>query len=120
MAITSAAWFSVDDGDQGESQGGVGSQDENDGVANLRGLLRRSLPVERAHQEAEVEPGDVDQIALVDVLASAQPGAPHAAAIEDMGEGPLDQLAAPAHRLAPDRGFQTRPGGVERSTGGIV
>jgi hypothetical protein len=25
---------------------------ENGGVANLRGLLRRSLPVERAHQEA--------------------------------------------------------------------
>src|SRR5580693_500660 len=92
--------FSVDDGDQGESHGGVGSQDENDGVASLRGLLRRTLPVERAHQEAEVEPGDVDQIALVDVLASAQPGALHAA-IEDMGEGPLNQLAAPAHRLAP-------------------
>jgi hypothetical protein len=54
--------FSVDAGDQGESEGGVGSQDENDGVASLRGLLRRSLPVERAHQEAEVEAGELSQI----------------------------------------------------------
>ena len=54
--------FSIDDGDQGESEGGVGSQDENDGVASLRGLLRRSLPVERAHQEAEVEAGELSQI----------------------------------------------------------
>jgi hypothetical protein len=37
--------------------------------------------------------------ALVDILA--QPSPTHAAAIEDMGEGPLDQFAAPAHRLAP-------------------
>jgi hypothetical protein len=45
---------------------------------------------------------NMDQIALGDVLASAQPGPSHAAAIEDMGEGPLDQFAAPSHGLSPD------------------
>ena len=34
----------------------------------------------------------MDQAALVDILLSAKPS-PHAAAIEDMGEGPLDRLA---------------------------
>jgi hypothetical protein len=47
--------------------------------------------VQRAHQDAEIEAGDMDQAALVDILPSAQPS-PHAAAIEDMGEGPLVRL----------------------------
>jgi hypothetical protein len=34
---------------------------------------------------------------------STQPGASRAAAIEPVGEAALDQLAGPAHRLAPDR-----------------
>jgi len=44
----------------------------------------------------------MDQITLVDVLASAQPCPTHAAAIEDMGEGTLDQFGSSAHGLAPD------------------
>ena len=39
----------------------------------------------------------MDQVALVDVLPSAEPRPSHAAAIEDMGEGALDQFAAPAY-----------------------
>src|SRR6516162_10190783 len=68
----------------------------------------------RAHQHAEIEPGDMNQVALVNVLASAQPGAAHAAAIEDMGEAALDQFAAPAHGLATDPRSQSRPVGVDR------
>ena len=56
----------------------------------------------------------MDQVALVEVLPSAQPGAAHAAAIEDMSEGALDQLAAPAHGLAPDIRSQPRAIGVDR------
>jgi hypothetical protein len=66
----------------------------------------------RAQEEAEIEADDMKQIALVDVFKAAQPGSPRAAAIEDMGEGPLDHLAAPPHCLSPDRGFQPRPVGV--------
>ena len=39
----------------------------------------------------------------MDVPASAQPSASHAAAIEHVSEAALDQFAAPARRLAPDR-----------------
>jgi hypothetical protein len=56
----------------------------------------------------------------VDILASAQPSPTHTAAIEDMGEGPLDQFAAPAHRRAPDSGSQPRSVGVDGSLRRLV
>ena len=56
----------------------------------------------------------MDQVALVEVLPSAQPCSTHAAAIEDMGEGALDHFSAPAHRLAPDIRFQPHTIGVDR------
>ena len=80
----------------------------------FRSLPRRPLTVDGAHQDAEIKPGDMDQVALVEVFPSAQPGAAHAAAIEDMGEGALDQLAAPAHGLAPDIRSQPHAIGVDR------
>jgi hypothetical protein len=46
----------------------------------------------------------VDQIALVNVLASAQSGTPHAAAIEDMGEAGQGELV-----LRPDLTLFSRP-----------
>jgi hypothetical protein len=46
---------------------------------------------------AEIEPGNVDQIALVDVLATAQPRAAHATTIESMGEAAHYHFAALAH-----------------------
>ena len=76
--------------------------------------------MEGSHQDAEIEPGDMDQIALVDVLPSTQKSPSHAAAIEDMGEGPLDPFAAPAHGFAPDPRSQPRPVGVDGALGGLV
>ena len=106
--------FAVDGGDQGEDQRRVGLENENEGGYGLRGLPRRPLTIEGAHKNAEIEPCDMDQVALVELLPSAQPGSTHAAAIEDMGKGPLDQLAAPAHRLAPDIRSQPHAIGVDR------
>src|ERR1700723_956418 len=112
--------FGVDDRDQAENQQGVDLQDENEGGAGLCALSGRPLTVERAHQDAEIEAGDMDQISLVHVLASAQPRPSHAAAIEDMGERTLDQFAAPAHGLSPDPGFQPGAVGVDGSSGRLV
>src|SRR5271169_448203 len=67
-----------------------------------------------------LKPANMDQVALVDVLASAQPRPAHAAAIEDLGEAALDQFAASAHRLAPDPRFQPRPVGVDGFPGRLV
>jgi hypothetical protein len=61
-------------------------------------LPRRAAPDQRAHQNAEVQPGDMNQIAFVEVLAPAQPGAAHSAAIEDMSEAALDN--SPRRRRA--------------------
>ena len=46
------------------------------------------------HDQAEIVAGDVYQIAFVQVLAAAQPGATHAAAVEHEGEAAFDQFAA--------------------------
>jgi len=43
-------------------------------------------------------PGDVDQVAFVDIFASAQPGPPHAASVEIVGEGSLDDFCPSSHR----------------------
>src|ERR1700727_3959061 len=61
-----------------------------------------------------LNPATMDQVALVEVLPSAQPGSTHASAIEDMSEGALDQLAALAHGLAPDIRSQPHAIGVDR------
>jgi hypothetical protein len=51
-----------------------------------------------------------DQVAFVDIFASAQPGPPHAAPIEIVGEGSLDDfpphclLADPRTHSCPSRG----------------
>ena len=63
--------FPVDGGDQAEGQRRVGLENENEGGYGFRGLPRRPLTVEGAHQDAEIEPGDMDQVALVEVLPSA-------------------------------------------------
>lgn len=75
----------------------------------LWGRPRRSASRERAHQNAEIEAGDVDQIAFGDVLTAPKPGPAHAAAIERVSEAAFDQFAALAHFRAPDARFQCQP-----------
>src|SRR5208337_1356723 len=68
----------------------------------------------RALEGRDLEPGNVDQIALVDVLATAQPRAAHAAAIKNMGEAALDHFAALAHGLLADPRFQSAAVAIDR------
>ena len=70
---------------------------KNKAVRRLGGPLRRPASKYRAHRHPEIEAADMDQIGLVHVLASAQPCAAHAAALQDTREPhALDDLAAPA------------------------
>ena len=62
-------------------------------------LPRRAGPDQEPHDQAEIVAGDVDEIALVQVLAAAQPSPAHAAAIEGEGEAALDQLGPELERL---------------------
>ena len=47
-----------------------------------------------AHQQTKIVPGDVDQQPLGDVLLVAKVEPSHAAGLQYMGEGPLDDLAS--------------------------
>ena len=58
--------------------------------------------------------GDVDQVALVNVFASAQPGPPHAASVEIMGEGSLDDFRPQPHRLLADPRTKADAVGIDR------
>jgi len=50
----------------------------------------------------------------VEVFAPTQPCAAHAASVQDMGKAAFQHLAAFAHRLASDAGFQAGAIGVDR------
>jgi hypothetical protein len=65
-------------------------------------------------------PGDVDQIAFVDIFASAQPGPPHAASVEIVGEGSLDDFRPPPHRLLADPRTQAGAVCIDRRTRFVV
>lgn len=51
----------------------------------------------RSHEQGEVEPRDVHEEALGDVLVFAEVSASHAASLEGVSEGPLEQFSAQAH-----------------------
>jgi hypothetical protein len=57
-----------------------------------------------AHQNAEVVAGDMDQVALVDVLAPSESAASHATAVERVSERSLDDLGPFLHCRFPDSG----------------
>ncbi len=79
-----------------------------------------SGPDQQPHQDAEIVAGDVDQITLVDILASAQPGPSHAASVEIVGERSLDDFRPPPHCLLADPRTQAGAVGIDRSTGLVV
>ena len=84
------------------------------GERTCRRLSWSSGPDQQPHQDAEIVAGDVDQIALVNVFASAQPGPPHAASVEIMGEGPLDDFRPQPHCLLADPRTETGAVGIDR------
>ena len=60
--------------------------------APCHGLFRGSGPNQQAHQQPEIVPGDVDQIALVGVLPAPQPCPAQPTPVQDMSEGALNQF----------------------------
>ena len=55
-------------------------------------LPGRSSPGQQPHDQPQIVPGDVDQVALLHVLPATQPDPAHAAAIEDQGKAAFDQF----------------------------
>ena len=74
----------------------------NDEPEERRRLARGSRAEAVADHQPRVVGGDLDQVALLDVLNAAQPGAAQAADVEDEGEAALDLLRPQPEGLAGD------------------
>src|SRR3982750_3759754 len=76
-------------------------QDQNAPAARY-GFLRGSGPDQQAHQQPEIVPGDMDQVARVDILPAPQPRPAHATPVQDVSKRALNQLRSLAHGLLAD------------------
>src|ERR671927_1120517 len=98
----------------------VGREPKNKTPAPCGGFLRGSDPDQQPHQQAKVVPGNMDQVALVDVLPASQPRPAHPAPVQHVSEGALDDLGAFAQGLLADRGAQPNAIVVDRPTGFLI
>jgi hypothetical protein len=80
-AIISAAW------------------DDEERESDVCSLPRRAGSEQRTHHNAEIVARNKNEISVVNIFATAQPGSAHAAALHDMSEAAFDDLAAFAHGL---------------------
>ena len=75
---------------------------------------------QQAHDQPQIEAGDMDQIAFMEVFAAAQPGAAHAATIEDLGEARSTNSPRSLNVCARHIRFQPRAVGVDCLARGLV
>ena len=81
----------------------AGREQDQQTPAARHGLFRGSGPDQQAHEQPEIVPGDMDQIALVDILPAPQPRPAQTTSVQDVSEGALNQFRPLAHRLLADR-----------------
>ena len=98
----------------------AGREQDKKTPAARDGFLRGSGPDQQPHQQAEVVPGDMDQVSLVDVLPASQPCAAHPAPVQDVSKGALDDLGTFAQGLLADPGAQPDAVVVHRTAGRLV
>ena len=89
-------------------------------------------PISKAHEQPEIVPGDVDQIALVDILPAPQPRPVQTTPVQDVRKGALDQfgpqgaspadppLSAAARGCCKPPGARPRPRANARRPGAAV
>ena len=86
--------------ENGRASGTIRGPEQDKNVpAPCDGLFRGSGPDQQAHEQPEIVPGDMDQIALVDVLPAPQPRPAHSTPVQDVSEGALNQFRPLAHGL---------------------
>ncbi len=89
----------VDNGHQHHRGRAIGQGNEqNRPFSSCAGLFRGAGADQEAHQQSEIVAGDMEQIALVDVLSTAKPGLAYATAVEDVGERVFDDFGAQLER----------------------
>src|SRR4051794_8910589 len=100
--------------DEDDRGGLLGVDEQQIGECTCRRLSWGSGPDQQPHQDAEIVAGSVDQVAFVNVFASAQPSPPHAASVEIVGKGPLDDFRPQPHRFLADPRTETGAIGIDR------
>src|SRR5665213_1594815 len=71
-------------------------QAQNEACGSVFQLSWRACAQQLAQDQAQVEPADMNQLPLQDILPSAQVAPPHAAGLVAVGEAALHQFAAPS------------------------
>src|SRR5215210_93369 len=100
------SWYgAVGDENHDESHvGGTisGRQQDQKTPATCDGLFRGPGPDQQAHEQPEIVPRNMDQIALVNVLPAPQPRPAQTTPVQDVSKGALDEFRPFAHRLLAD------------------
>src|SRR3954469_19482794 len=79
--------------ENGRISGTIRGREQDKNVpAPCDGLFRGSGPDQQAHEQPEIMPGDMDQIALVDVLPAPQPRPAHPTPVQDVSKGALNEF----------------------------
>ena len=91
-------------GDENHDQSHVGGpirgrQQDKKTPAARHGLFRGPSPDQQAHEQPEIVPGDMDQVALMDVLLAPQPRPAQATPVQDVRKRALDEFRPVAHCL---------------------
>ena len=77
------------------------------------GRFRGSGPDQQAQEQLEIVPGDMDQVALANILATTQPHSLHAASLKSVGEGAFHDFGLPSRGLLANVRAQAHPVGVD-------
>src|SRR3954451_1386083 len=106
VVVSSERWVKGHSEDDQSWHGAVGDENHDESLvraiagreqdkktpAARHGLFRGPGPDQQAHEQPVIVPGDMDQIALVDILPAPQPRPAHATPVQDVREGALDQF----------------------------
>src|SRR3546814_13137389 len=83
--------FSVELGDEGDDERNIGLNYEQECLGCAPGAPRSAATEQGAHENAKIEPGDLDHITLVNLLPPAPPRTAHPSATQQAGNAPLDE-----------------------------
>ena len=94
---------SDENGDESLVSGTIGCREQDKKTpATRHGLLRGPGPDQQAHEQPEIVPGDMDQVALMDILPAPQPRPAQTTAVQDVRKRALDEFRPVAHGLLAD------------------
>src|SRR5690606_24879455 len=99
--------------DQGQPEAQKGAKHQGREVRPALQASWLAHPDESAHEQAQVDAGDMDQEALEDVVVVPQVSPAHPTSFECVGKGPFEQLSASSQKLLAALSSDTPTVGVD-------